>query len=212
MSQGQDSLIFDNHNDIIYSTDPAGAVGEVRRVDPAVGISSDTLLAKVGYGNGDLALVPGGNFVLVVSRATGQIFEVNLNHPGQTPTIVRKRPVLRTASFTTRSGRLFAVSNSNNVESIVELDPTTFNVIASSGPLQGLDGLSFDSFTGDLFVRLRPGFNSVSGRAGFYEVSLQPGSFLQAKLITSSAFPAGFGPDGLEPDGEGNLYVASYLE
>ena len=208
VSQGQDSLIFDNHNDIIYSTDPASAAGEVRRVDPAVGISSDTLLAEVGYGNGDLTLVPDGNFVLVVSRGTGTVFKVDLNHPGQTPTSFGSGQYFGGIVYDP-SGRLFAVSNSNNVESIVELNPTTFNVIASSGPLQGLDGLSFDSFTGDLFAT-SAGVHAVSGRAGFYQVSLQPGSFLQAKLITSSAFPASFGPDGLEPDGEGNLYIASY--
>ena len=88
------------------------------------------------------------------------------------------------------------------------MDPNTFKVIASSGPLSGLDGLAFDSFTGDLFASSRA-VNSVSGREGFYELSLQPGSFLHATLITSSAFPTTFNPDGLEPDGEGNLYLAS---
>src|SRR5262249_34082208 len=86
VSKDQASLIFDSHNDIIYSATSTGAVGEVRRVDPAVGISSDTLLATVGSADGDLALVPGGNFVLVVSRGTGKVYEVDLNHPGQTPT------------------------------------------------------------------------------------------------------------------------------
>ena len=51
--------------------------------------------------------------------------------------------------------------------------------------------------------------NATSGREGIYEVSLQPGSFLQATLITSPAFPNTFDPDGLESDGEGNLYLAS---
>ncbi len=40
-------------------------------------------------------------------------------------------------------------------------------------------------------------------------MSLQPGSFLNATLITSPAFPTTFSPDGLEADGEGNVYLAS---
>ena len=83
-------------------------------------------------------------------------------------------------------------------------------MIASSGPLSGLDGLAFDPFSGDLFVSTHL-VNPVSGRQGIYELSLQPGSFLHATLITSSAFPTTFNPDGIEPDGEGNVYVASLV-
>jgi len=204
VSAGLDSLIFDSHNNIIYTAWSVGGVGEVRRVDPTVGISSDTLLATVGNGGHDLTLVPGGNFVLVTSVATGKIYEVDLNHPGQTPTTFGSGQYKDGVVYDT-SGRLFAVSSNST---IVELDPNTFKVIASSGPLSGLDGLAFDPYSGDLFVSSRT-VNSVSGRAGIYRLSLQPGSFLHATLITSSAFPTTFSPDGLEPDGEGNLYLAS---
>ena len=68
VSEALDSLIFDNHNEIIYSAWSADGVGEVRRVDPTVGISSDTLLATIGNRGHDLALVPGGNFVLAASE------------------------------------------------------------------------------------------------------------------------------------------------
>ena len=71
MAEPQDSLIFDSHNDIIYSDCSVDGVGEVRRVDPTVGISSDTLLATVGNWRRDLALIPDGNFVLVTARASG---------------------------------------------------------------------------------------------------------------------------------------------
>ena len=81
-----DSLVFDSHNDIIYTAFSVGGVGQVRRVDPTVGIASDTLLATVGNGAHDIAMVPGGDFVLVDSTATGMIYKVNLNNPGQTPT------------------------------------------------------------------------------------------------------------------------------
>ena len=204
VTAGLDSLIFDNNNDIIYTGWSVGGVGEVRRVDPNVGISSDTLLAKVGNGGHDITLVPGGNSVLVTSAVTGKIYEVNLNDPGQTPVSFGSGQYTDGIVYDS-SGRLFAVSSNKK---IVELDPKTFQVIASSGTLTGLDGLAFDSYTGDLFVSSRT-VNSVSGRAGFYELSLQPGTFLQAKLITSSAFPKTFSPDGLETDGEGNLYLAS---
>ncbi len=200
---GLDSLIFDNNN-LIYTAWSVSGVGQVRRVNPSVGISSDTLLATIGNGGHDLTLVPGGNAVLADSAATGKIYEINLNNPGQTPTTFGSGQYRDGIVFDSQ-GRLFAVSNGS---SVVELDPQTFQVIASSGPLKGLDGLAFDSFTGDLFVSSRM-INSVSGRAGIYDLSLQPGSFLKATLITSSAFPTTFSPDGLETDGEGNLYLAS---
>ena len=201
VSAGLDSLVFDSHNDIIYT---APFVGQVRKVDPTVGISSDTLLARVGNGAHDIALVPGGSFVLVSSTGTGKIYEVNLNNPGQTPTSFGNGQYTDGLVYDS-SGRLFAVSNDS---AIVELNPATFTVIASSGPLSGLDGLAFDPFTGNLFTSSHT-VDSVSGRRGFYELSLQPGSFLHATLITSSAFPTTFNADGLEADGEGNLYLAS---
>ena len=204
VSAGLDSLIFDSHNNIIYTAWSVGGVGEVRRVDPSVGISSDTLLATIGNGGHDLALVPGGNFVLAASAATGKIYKVALNNPGQTPTTFGSGQYTDGIVYDS-SGRLFAVSSDT---SIVELDPNTFKVIASSGPLSGLDGLAFDPFSGDLFASSRT-INSVSGRTGFYELSLQPNSFLHATLITSNEFPTTFSPDGLEPDGEGNLFLAS---
>ncbi len=204
VSKGLDSLIFDNNNDLIYTAWSSGGVGQVRRVDPTVGISSDTLLATIGNGGHDITLVPGGNYVLATSEDTGKIYEVDLNAPGQTPATFGNGQYKDGIVYDSQ-GRLFAVSND---DAVVELDPQTFQVIASSGPLQGLDGLAFDSFTGDLFVSSRT-VNAASGRTGFYELSLQPGSFLHDTLITSSAFPTTFSADGLEPDGEGNLYLAS---
>jgi virginiamycin B lyase len=149
-------------------------------------------------------LVPGGNSVLAASASTGEIYDVSLNDPGQTPTTFGSGQYRNGIAYDS-SGRLFAVSNSS---SVVELDPNSFNVIASTGALQGLDGLAFDPVTGNLFVSSRA-INSESGRAGLYEVSLQPGNFLQATLITSSSFPTTFSPDGLESDGQGNIYLAS---
>src|SRR6185437_877285 len=85
VSEPVDSLIFDTDNNIIYSAYSVGGVGQVRRIDPSVGISSDTLLATVGNHAVDLALVPGGNSVLVTSQTTGKIYEVSLANPGQAP-------------------------------------------------------------------------------------------------------------------------------
>ncbi len=203
VSEPVDSLIFDSNNNVIYSAYTVDGVGEIRRINPTVGISSDTLLATVGNDAVDLALVPGGDFVLNTSQTTGKIYEVNLNQPGQTPITYGSGQYTGGIVYDS-SGRLFAVSNSN----IVELNPKTFSVIASSGTLSGLDGLAFDSVTGDLIASSRA-INSASGREGFYELSLQPGNFLHATLITSSSFPTTFDPDGLESDGEGNLYFAS---
>jgi hypothetical protein len=203
VSEPLDSLIFDSQGDIIYSAYSVGGVGQLRMVNPTVGISSDTLLATVGNLAVDLALVPGGNSVLVTSQATGKIYEVNLANPSQPPLTFGSGQYTGGIVYD-NAGRLFAVSGSR----IVELNPQTFTVIASSGALTGLDGLAFDPLTGNLFAGSRT-INSVSGREGFYELSLQSSSFLDATLITSSSFPTTFDPDGLETDGQGNLYLAS---
>jgi virginiamycin B lyase len=207
VSKAQDSLIFDSHNDLIYTLGySASGPGQVRMVDPSVGLSSDTLLATIGNNPGDLALAPGGNFVLALGRADGKIYKVDLNHPGQTPTSFGSGQYTGGIVYD-GSGRLFAVTNSG----VVELNPTNFTVMASSGTLTQLDGLAFDPFTGNLFASSHA-VGGVSGQQGIYELSLQPASFLHATLITSSAVPANFLPDGLEPDGEGNLYVASFQD
>src|SRR5262249_10799063 len=152
-----------------------GGVGQVRRVDPTVGISSDTFLATIGNLGHDLALVPGGNYVLATSLATGNIYKVDLNHPGQRPTTFGSGQYTDGIVFDSQ-GRLFAVSDES---AVVELDPQTFQVIASSGSLDGVDGLAFDSFTGNLFAGSRA-VDPVSGGRSIYELSLQPGSFLHA--------------------------------
>src|SRR5262249_35080812 len=130
VSEGLDSLIFDDHNDLIYSAWSAGGVGQVRRVDPTVGISSDTLLATIANGGHDLALVPGGNAVLATSAATGKIYEVDLNNPGQKPATFGSGQYTDGIVYDSQ-GRLFAVSKDT---SVVELDPQSFKVIATSGP------------------------------------------------------------------------------
>ncbi len=203
VAQPLDSLIFDGQGDLIYSAYSVGGVGQVRMVNPGAGVSSDVFLATVGNHAVDLALAPGGNFVLVTSQTTGKIYQVNLATPGQ-PVVTFGSGQYSAGITYDNSGRLFAVSNSN----IVQLNPSTFSVIATSAALAGLDGLAFDPFTGKLVAASRA-TNSGSGREGFYELSLQPGSFLTATLITQSSFPTTFDPDGLEADGNGNLYFAS---
>ena len=203
VSEPVDSLIFDSQGNIIYSAYSVGGVGQVRMVNPAIGITSDRLLATVGNKAVDLALAPGGNFVLVTSQATGEIYEVNLTNPSQPPASFGSGQYTGGIAYDS-SGRLFAVSNSN----IVELDPSTFTVLKSSGTLSGLDGLCFDSYTGKLFASSRA-VNGGSGREGFYELSLQASTFLQATLITKTSFPTTFDPDGVEADGQGNVYFAS---
>ncbi len=207
VGKAQDSLIFDSHNDLIYTLGySVPGVGQVRRVDPTVGISSDTLLATIGKNPGDLVLVPGGHFVLALGRTDGKIYKVDLDHPGQTPTTFGSGQYSGGIVYDS-SGRLFAVTKTG----VVELDPSTFAVMASSAAMSQLDGLAFDPFTGNLFASSHAA-DGVSGQQGVYVLSLQPGHFLQATLITSNALPPNFLPDGLEPDGEGNLYVASFQD
>ncbi len=110
VSEALDSLIFDNHNNIIYSAWSANGVGQVRIVNPTVGISSDTLLATIGNLGHDLALVPGGNSVLATSVTTGKIYEVSLTNPGQTPVTFGSGQYTDGIVYDSQ-GRLFAVSD-----------------------------------------------------------------------------------------------------
>jgi sugar lactone lactonase YvrE len=180
-----DSLLFDPSGRIIYS---AVFNGSVQRFDPQTNTTS-TLASgfKVPL---DLALEPGGGSVLVSDRTANTITRINLT-------------TLATSTLATghdyegiiydSSGRLFA--SVHDVNQIWQLDPVTGAKLNSSPTITGasLDGLTFDRFTGDLFVS---GFNNF-----IYQVPTSLASVTAIAGIPNA--------DGLTSDGAGNIFVVS---
>ena len=200
VSAGLDSLVFDSHNNIIYTAYSVGGAGELggwtrrsaSRPTPSWPRSETEPMTYPGAGRQPRA---------AQQHATGKIYDVDLNNPGHTPTtfgggqykdgIVRQfRP---------------SVAVSNPEESLS--GSQTFHVIAKSGPLADVrrHWCSTRSPAACSPAHDQPGI----GPEGDLRADLQPGNFLQATLITNRAFPTTFNPDGLEADGEGNLYLAS---
>ena len=191
-SGGVDSLVFDNAGRIIYSESVSG---EVRRYDPATG--TDDLLATV-FNPVDLVLEPGGSSVLVSEFLGGTIVRIDLAMKTATP--------LRTYGGNPEglaydpAGHLFAnlgVRDFLADKYIAELDPVTGAILQRSPGVTSLDGLTYDSFTGQLFASALFG-NQV---CGFDPRNLSAGTTGCRGVVPD--------PDGLSSDGIGNLFIAA---
>jgi len=164
----------------------------------------------------DLTLEPSGNSVLV-STVQGSIYRVMLDpdpqkscNPGTLPL---PKPLFsagvngRVDGITyDNSGKLFVVVNEKEV---YQIDPTNGNVIkqTAAGVVTcvdpngkqtdcGLDGMTFDPVTGDLWVSARL-VNSLME----ITTDLKSSNQFAKNMIRS--------PDGLESDGKGNIFVAA---
>ncbi len=192
-SGGVDSLVFDSTGRIIYSQ---ASSGEVRRFDPSTGI--DELLAGGLVVPADLALEPGGNSVLVSQFGGGVISRIDL--------LTNALTTLGTYGGNPEglaydaSGRLFANLGVRDIfanKYLAELDPVTGAVLQQSPGITSLDGLTYDSYSDQLFASLLFG-NLVCG-------------YNPENLAAGPALCRGFvpGPDGLTSDGLGNLFIAA---
>jgi DNA-binding beta-propeller fold protein YncE len=186
-----DSLIFDlTGSNILYTDLFSGGVHEV-----GVNGLGDTQLASNAQLGGstfvqDLALEPGGGSVLVSTTDIGNLYRINLTTHAVT-LVANLGSGLRGITYD-GSGHLFAViTNTGTVEHI---NPTTGAVITSKTVLGGIiDGITFDSVTGNLFV----------ANAG--SVSILPTSLATVSTLICSV--CNF-IDGIESDGAGLIYLA----
>jgi streptogramin lyase len=187
-----DSLVFDSQNRIIYT---AFSLEEVRRYDPATR-TSVTLAGPAGFSSiGDLALEPGGQSVLVSSRGNGMIYRVDLTKLNQTPTMFHTgaRP---DGLVYDPQGRLFAVLGRDTV---VQLNPMNGAILSTSPALAGgLDGLTFDSFSGKLFV-------SAETSNGIY--AIDPNNLASDTPLFFGQIPSA---DGITSDAMGNIFIAAF--
>jgi hypothetical protein len=183
-----DSLIFDAAGNVLY-TEPGG--GDLRLFNPTT--RADRQIAALSEPI-DLALEPGGSSVLVSDLGAQRIDRVVLGTGLVTPLTGTQGHRWDGITYD-NAGHLFAVRDQDL--GIVQLDPATGNVLNATSTFigSGLDGLTFDPSTGNLWSASNGGF-VVEVTTGLSLVRFSGGG--QGIL------------DGVEADGIGNLYVARY--
>jgi sugar lactone lactonase YvrE len=187
-----DSLVFDTHGDIVYSSVVQGQLHSYN-----LSTKVDTLLGGGLAAPADLALTPDGGSVLVSEANGGKIFRVNLaTHGGSQLGSYGGNP--QGLAFDA-AGHLFAVLGSRSATAtsfVGELDPTTGAILNQSVMEISLDGLTFDPFNGKLY-------SDSFGGTGIYQ--FDPAT-LDATLLANTT---GVKFDGLTSDSVGNLFLAA---
>jgi hypothetical protein len=181
-SGNPDSLIFGPTGNIIY-TMYNGAPGSLRSFNTN---TTDTQIAT-GFGSQlvDVTIDPSGTSVLVSDRGNNNLDRVVIAS-GLTTTLTSGLGGLNGTAYDA-SGNLYAVANGT----VVKINPTT-GAIMQTGTAAALDGLTWDSVTGNLYA--------------------SDGSCMQVVSTTTLASLGCVGSfafiDGLESDGQGHIIIA----
>lgn len=198
-----DSLIVDSDGRILFTT--GGPAGTVSRFDPSTGLVS-VIASGLSYPR-DLVFDPSQSSILVSNFGRGQIVRINLVTGTVTPLISKLGTVDGLAYDAI--GHLFAVVNHH--DQVIQIDPSsgailkTLTVITNS-PVgwYGLDGLTYDSYTGRLWAAdVGSGTDCASGANCLVEIRTDLSSF---NFFQAGSIPA---PDGIISDGKGNLFVGA---
>lgn len=187
-----DSLIFDSHGNILYSEYGVytGTAGEVRSFNPTT-LADSLVVGGLSTQAVDLALDPSGASVLVADRGNSNLDRVTL--PSGPATVLN-------GTFTgdglngiayDSAGHLFAVNEANHT--LNQIDPVTGAILHtfSVGGSGYLDGMGFDTVTGNLFI----------ANGGCLEEMTTTGTDLGCKGSFSSI-------DGVESTDNGDILVA----
>jgi hypothetical protein len=195
-----DSLILDSQGRLLYTTGGSGT-GTVSMYDPSTKTVS-VVLTGLSYPR-DLIFDPGQTSLLVSNFGLGQILRLNLS-TGAVTTLLTGQGTVDGLAYDP-AGQLFAVVNHHT--QIVQLDPTSGAILKTLTVVTdhtvgyyGLDGLTYDSYTGDLWV-------SDVGTAANCLVEV-PTDLSGFTLFQVGNFPS---PDGIISDGHGNLFVGAGL-
>ncbi len=196
-----DSLIVDSQGRILYTTGGNGT-GTVSMYDPSS--NTDTIVATGLTYPRDLIFDPGQTSILVSNFGLGQIVRIDLASGTVTPLLSKQGTVDGLAYDP--AGHLFAVVNHHT--QIVQVDPSsgailnTLTVVTNhTVGYYGLDGMTYDSYTGELWVS-----DVGTGANCLVEVPTDLSGFT---LFQVGNFTT---PDGIISDGHGNLFVGAALQ
>ena len=195
-----DSLILDSQGRLLYTTGGSGT-GTVSMYDPSTKTVS-VVLTGLSYPR-DLIFDPGQTSLLVSNFGLGQILRLNLS-TGAVTTLLTNQGTVDGLAFDP-AGQLFAVVNHHT--QIVQLDPTSGAILKTLTVVTdhtvgyyGLDGLTYDSYTGDLWVS-----DVGTGANCLVEIPTDLSGFTLVQVGNFSS------PDGIISDGHGNLFVGAGL-
>jgi len=188
-SAGPDSIVFDHHGHVVISNPDVetltladattGAIINAHLNDPTV--NGGILFPQTA----DLAMDPNSDNVWAIGYGNGGIATVN-SQTGATHIFADFGHPLGGIAFST-SGRLFVSTHDGYV---FELDPMTGAVLDTLSVGGFLDGMSYDSYSGRLFI---------SGCSGFCEVAVTPSlSFVASRVLPYSS-------DGVSANGKGQV-------
>jgi streptogramin lyase len=193
-----DSLIVDSSGRILYTTQK---IGTVSIFDPKTG-SNSIIAAGLSYPR-DLIFEPGGTSILVSNFGKGEIDRINLVTGTLTPLAIKLGTVDGLAYGP--QGKLFAVINHHT--QIASIHPKTGAILKILTVVTnhtvsyfGLDGLTYDPYTGHLWAT-----DVGTGANCLVEIGTGLTTF---KLHQAGNMPT---PDGIISDGHGNLYIGVNL-
>jgi sugar lactone lactonase YvrE len=193
-----DSLIVDSMGRILYTTQK---IGTVSIFDPSTG-SNSVVVGGLSYPR-NLKFDPGRASIIVSNFGKGEIDRVNLVTGGVTP-LTTKLGTVDGLAYDLK-GHLFAVVNHHT--QIAQIDPRSGAILKTLTVVTdhvidyyGLDGLTFDPYTGDLWAT-----DVGTGANCLVEIPTDLSTFA---LLQVGNLPT---PDGIISDGHGNLYVGVNL-
>ena len=198
-----DDLTLNSLGQLIYSVPNAGTVS---LYDPTTGIN--TILASGIAGARDLAIEPGGQTMLIAKYSSPAEI-IRYSFVANTWTVlVPKAAKLGTCDGIAydQYGNLYAVADHNT---IVQINPVTGAILATlvlepHNGVNGGDGLTFDSYTGELWATHD---GKVLGTA-LLEIPVSPSGFTSTGFIFHP-LPGIVNVDGIKSDGKGNLYIGA---
>ena len=195
-----DSVILDSQGRLLYTTGGSG-IGTVSMYDPSSKVNS-VIMSGLTYPR-DLIFDPGQTSLLVSNFGLGQILRLNMS-TGAVTTLLTGQGTVDGLAYDP-AGQLFAVVNHHT--QIVQLDPTSGAILKTLTVVTdqtvgyyGLDGLTYDSYTGDLWVS-----DVGTGANCLVEVPTDLSGFTLFQVGNFSS------PDGIISDGHGNLFVGAGL-
>jgi sugar lactone lactonase YvrE len=198
-----DSLIVDSSGRILFTT--GGSAGTVSRFDPSTGLVS-VVASGLSYPR-DLIFDPGQATILVSNFGLGQIVRISLGTGTVTPLISKLGTVDGLAYDA--AGHLFAVVGHH--KQVIQINPSSGAILKTLTVITnppygwyGLDGLTYDSYTGRLWASdVGSGTNCASGANCLVEIPTDLSSFT---FFQAGAIPA---PDGVVSDGKGSLFIGA---